>query len=109
MYVTWVSLNFKADDVSRYHPADTQTLYTVINTVPPRGKKSKNASRQAFVCKWNTNTWAIEKMKKVGDRGVTTFDIRWGTAALQYSLNGFNVCILARMEDFWPSVLRTLL
>lgn len=61
---------------NRYHPLDHRVLYTIVNTSPPRSRKSKTTSRQAFVLKWNTDTWTVEKMRKIGDRGVTCFDIR---------------------------------
>ncbi|KAF5322709.1 hypothetical protein D9619_000869 [Psilocybe cf. subviscida] len=60
---------------ARYHPLDHRVLYTIVNTSPPRSRKSKTTSRQAFVLKWNTVTWTLEKMRKIGDRGVTCFDI----------------------------------
>lgn len=60
----------------RFHPTDPKVLYTVVNTVPPRSR-TKNAPRKAFVCRWNTDTWEITKHRKVSDRSVTCFDIRW--------------------------------
>jgi len=60
---------------ARFHPLDSMILYTAINTVAPRSAKAKGTSRQAFICKWNTGTWTIEKSRKVGDRGLTCFDI----------------------------------
>ncbi|CAA7259537.1 unnamed protein product [Cyclocybe aegerita] len=61
--------------VARFHPLYEDTLYTVVNVVSPRTKKSKTVTRQAYVCKWNTNTWTVEKSRKVGDRSLTCFDI----------------------------------
>ncbi|KAF8076223.1 WD40 repeat-like protein [Lyophyllum atratum] len=60
---------------ARYHPTDSDVLYSVINTSPPRTRKTKTPPRQAFVCKWNTQTWAVDKTRKVGDRGLTCFDV----------------------------------
>ncbi|KIM46008.1 hypothetical protein M413DRAFT_425727 [Hebeloma cylindrosporum] len=60
---------------ARYHPLDERFLYTVINTTPPRSKKSKGTARHAYICKWNTDTWAVQKSRKVSDRGVTCVDL----------------------------------
>ncbi|GLB33644.1 putative WD40 repeats containing protein [Lyophyllum shimeji] len=60
---------------ARYHPTNGDVLYSVINTSPPRTRKTKTPQRQAFVCKWNTKTWMVEKTRKVGDRGLTCFDV----------------------------------
>lgn len=64
--------NFRA---ARFHPTDPKTLYTIINTVPPR-TRTKNSPRVAFVCKWDTETWEVVKLRKVGEKGATCFDIR---------------------------------
>ncbi len=61
---------------NRYHPQDETTLYTVTNTVPVRSRK-KSPSRQAFVCKWSTESWTVSKVRKVSDKGLTCFDIRY--------------------------------
>ena len=29
------------------------------------------------MCKWNTETWMVEKTRNVGDRQITCFDIRY--------------------------------
>lgn len=60
----------------RYHPLDDKIIYTVINTSPPRTRKTKAVSRQAFICKWEANSWTVEKFRKVGDKGLTCFDVR---------------------------------
>jgi prolactin regulatory element-binding protein len=62
---------------ARYHPQDPRILFSVINSVPPRTRKTKTVTRQAFICIWNTETWVVEKTKKVGDRGLTCFDVRY--------------------------------
>ncbi|KAF9469044.1 WD40-repeat-containing domain protein [Collybia nuda] len=60
---------------ARYHPSDGKFMYTVINTSSPRTRKTKTPSRQAFVCRWNTESWTVDKVRKVGDRGLTCFDV----------------------------------
>lgn len=64
--------NFRA---ARFHPTDSKTLYTVINTVPPR-VRTKHSPRVAFICKWDTEKWEVVKLRKVGEKGATCFDIR---------------------------------
>ncbi|KAG5635779.1 hypothetical protein H0H81_010139 [Sphagnurus paluster] len=49
---------------------------SVINVSPPRNRKGSSSSRQSFICKWNAKTWMTDKTRKIGDRGVTCFDIR---------------------------------
>ncbi|KAK2466360.1 hypothetical protein APHAL10511_002002 [Amanita phalloides] len=59
---------------TRFHPGQ-KCLFTVINCVSPRSKETRNPSRQSFMCRWDTDTWTLEKHRKVGDRGLTCFDI----------------------------------
>ncbi|KAJ7937203.1 WD40 repeat-like protein [Mycena leptocephala] len=59
---------------ARFHPENPEILYTISNTTPPRSRTKKPAL-QAFVCKWNTETWAVDKIRKVGDKGLTCFDV----------------------------------
>ena len=48
-----------------------------MNTVPQRSRKKASGPRQAFICKWDTETWLVVKVRKVTDRGSTCFDVRW--------------------------------
>jgi prolactin regulatory element-binding protein len=59
----------------RMHPTNPDVAFTLINTNPPRSRQKKTASRQGYAVKWNTKTWAFEKSRKIGDKGVTCFDI----------------------------------
>ncbi|KIY72947.1 WD40 repeat-like protein [Cylindrobasidium torrendii FP15055 ss-10] len=65
----------------KFHPTDNGTFYAAINTAPIRSKKSKSMPRQAFVSKWDTKTWTVEKSRKIGDRALTCFTVspngRW--------------------------------
>jgi prolactin regulatory element-binding protein len=61
----------------RHHPQDQRILFSVINSVPPRTRKTKTMTRRAYICIWNTETWDVERIKKVGDRGLTCFDVRY--------------------------------
>ncbi|KAJ7283837.1 WD40 repeat-like protein [Mycena rebaudengoi] len=49
---------------ARYHPENSEILYTISNTVPVRSRTKKATARQAFVCKWNTTTWTVDKARK---------------------------------------------
>lgn len=60
---------------AKYHPQDPDVLYTVVNTVPPR-TRTKNSARRSFICKWDTNTWKVTKLRQVSDRNLTCFDVR---------------------------------
>jgi len=60
---------------ARHHPLDEHVIYTIINVSPPRSKKSKSTTRHAYICKWNTDTWTMQKSRKVGDRGITCVDL----------------------------------
>lgn len=60
--------------VARYHPTNPRILYTAVNTIPSRSsRKGKAGARQGWVCKWNTEKWEVERVRKVGERGVTCF------------------------------------
>nr|GAT53998.1 predicted protein [Mycena chlorophos] len=56
-----------------FHPENSDVLYTVSNTIPGRSKSRKPASRQAYVCVWNTSSWKVDKVKKVADKSITCF------------------------------------
>jgi len=59
----------------RFYPLDDSILYTTVNASAPRSKKSRTPSRQSYMVKWNTKVWSVEKSRKVGDHGITSFDI----------------------------------
>jgi hypothetical protein len=65
--------NFRS---ARFHPSDPTVLYTVVNTVPPR-TRTKSSPRTAFVVRWDTEKWAPVKIRKIGDKGATCFDVRF--------------------------------
>ncbi|RDB22641.1 Guanine nucleotide-exchange factor SEC12 [Hypsizygus marmoreus] len=60
---------------ARYHPTEDKVFYTAINTSPPRTRKSKATQRVAYICKWNAESWTVEKTRKASDKGLTCFDI----------------------------------
>ncbi|KAJ7507576.1 WD40 repeat-like protein [Mycena galericulata] len=83
--------NFRA---ARYHPENSEILYTISNTIPARSRTKKAAPRQAFVCKWNTATWAVVKVKKVGDKGLTCFDVSPDGNLLAFGSSDYSVGLL---------------
>ncbi|PPQ77338.1 hypothetical protein CVT25_010920 [Psilocybe cyanescens] len=80
--------------VGRYHPQNDKVFYTVINVVPPRSRKSKSLSRQAFICKWNTTTWTLEKSRKVGDGGLTCVDLSPDGRFIGYGFSDLTIGML---------------
>ncbi|KAJ7088610.1 quinon protein alcohol dehydrogenase-like superfamily [Mycena epipterygia] len=78
----------------RYHPQNSDILYTISNTVPARSRTKKVAPLQAFVCKWNTATWALDKVRKVGDKGVTCFDVSPNGDLLAFGSSDFSIGLL---------------
>ncbi|KAF9498533.1 WD40 repeat-like protein [Pleurotus eryngii] len=101
---------------ARYHPQDETTLYTVTNTVPVRSRK-KTPSRQAFVCKWSTESWTVSKVRKVSDKGLTCFDISSNGKLLGYGSSDYSIGLLdssiltpvvtiLKAHDFPPTTLK---
>ncbi|KAF8351282.1 WD40 repeat-like protein [Amanita rubescens] len=78
---------------ARFHPTE-KYLFTVLNGVSTRSKKSKNTSRQSFICRWDTETWTVDKHRKVGDRGVTCFDISPDGRFLAFGSSDLSIGIL---------------
>jgi hypothetical protein len=68
----FTSSSFRA---ARFHPTDEGTLYTVLNTVPPR-TRARHAPYTSFVCKWDASTWAMTKARKISDKRATCFAVR---------------------------------
>lgn len=61
---------------SSFNPEREQTFYTITNIVPHRTRKGKTAPRQSYLCKWSAKTWETTKIKKIGDRVITCFQVR---------------------------------
>ena len=61
---------------ARFHPSDANVLYTVVNTIPPKSAK-KNAPKRSYICKWDVAMWKVAKYRKVSDRALTCFDVRY--------------------------------
>jgi len=102
---------------ARYHPRDRRILFSVINSVPPRTRKTRTVTRQAFICIWNTETWVVEKTKKVGDRGLTCFDVSSDGCFLGYGSSDLTIGVvdaktlspvftILKAHDFPPTTLK---
>ncbi|KAH9843963.1 WD40 repeat-like protein [Rhodofomes roseus] len=100
----------------RYHPQDEKVLYTLVNAVPPR-TRTKSSPRRAFVCRWNTEKWEVTKLRKVGDKGVTCFDVSPNGQLVAFGSSDYTVGILdaktlaplvtiLKAHDFPPTTLR---
>ncbi|KIP09202.1 hypothetical protein PHLGIDRAFT_103212 [Phlebiopsis gigantea 11061_1 CR5-6] len=101
---------------ARYHPQDPDVLYTMVNSLPPK-TRTKNAPQISFVCKWDTKTWNVTKLRKVSDRNLTCFDISPNGKFLAYGSSDLTVGILntqalaplltiLKAHEFPPTTLR---
>ncbi|KAH9938495.1 uncharacterized protein B0H18DRAFT_1205723 [Fomitopsis serialis] len=92
-----------------------------FRSVPPQDGKDKNESspRRAFVCKWDTEKWEVTKMRKVGDKGVTCFDVSPNGKLVAFGSSDYTVGILdaktlaplitiLKAHDFPPTTLRLI-
>jgi prolactin regulatory element-binding protein len=72
---------------ARFHPSYENTLYTIINTVPPR-TRAKHSPYTSFVCKWDTNSWEVAKVRKISDKRATCFTVRCDLRCSYTDTNG---------------------
>ncbi|KAK7049640.1 hypothetical protein VNI00_005671 [Paramarasmius palmivorus] len=85
---------------TKFHPVTPNILYSIVNTTQPRSRssRSKTPARQAFICKWQfdekAGSWSIEKQRKVGEKGVTTFSISPDGKFLAYGSSDLSIGIL---------------
>ncbi|KAI0053079.1 WD40 repeat-like protein [Auriscalpium vulgare] len=78
--------------VARFHPLDPRIFYTVINTTPARGVKSP--TRKAYIARWNAETWKVDRIRKIGDKGLTTFDMSDNGKWIAYGSSDCSVGLL---------------
>ncbi|KXN86365.1 Guanine nucleotide-exchange factor SEC12 [Leucoagaricus sp. SymC.cos] len=101
----------------RFHPLDDNVAYTVINTSPPRERGRKMSARQGYVSKWTTQTWTVEKQKKIGDKGLTAFDVSLDGRFLGYGSSDLSIglldpksltplCTILKAHEFPPTAVK---
>lgn len=78
---------------AKFHPQNSDILYTVINTVPPR-TRTKNSPRKAYICKWDANKWKVTKTRQVSDKGLTCFDVSANGKFVAYGTGDYTLGIL---------------
>jgi prolactin regulatory element-binding protein len=118
---------------ARFHPHTPTTLYTILNTTPPRTRKTKTTTRPAFVVKWSVSApaditdvddekdkesvWEVGKVRKVGEKGVTCFDVSPDGRFLAVGSSDYTIGILdantlgplltiLKAHEFPPTTLR---
>ncbi|KAL5530192.1 hypothetical protein ACEPAF_6449 [Sanghuangporus sanghuang] len=103
---------------ARYHPAANGVAFTVLNTTSgPRIRGSKTKPKQGYVCRWNTDSWKVVKSRKIGEKGITCFDVSANGRFLAYGSADHTIAILdattlapllsvLKAHDFPPTVLR---
>ncbi|KAI0321862.1 WD40-repeat-containing domain protein [Amylostereum chailletii] len=90
--------------VSRFHPLDEHILYTAINTIPGRG--AKGSTRKGFIARWNTQTWKVETIRKVSDKGLTAFDVSNNGRWIAY---GSSDCSVGLLDSYTLAPLLSIL
>ncbi|KZP24521.1 WD40 repeat-like protein [Athelia psychrophila] len=110
---------------TRFHPQVATTAYSIINTNPPRTRQ-KSSSKPSFVVMWNITpgskdeseaTWEISKIKKVGDKSITCFDISSDGRFLAFGSSDYTIGMLdattlaplvtiLKAHEFPPTTLR---
>ncbi|KAJ7179839.1 WD40 repeat-like protein [Mycena crocata] len=102
---------------ARYHPENKEILYTISNTVQARSRTKKSAPINAYICAWNTATWTVNKVRKIGDKGVTCFDVSANGTLLAFGSSGCSIGLLdattlaplmtiLKAHEFPPTTLR---
>ncbi|KAL5527611.1 hypothetical protein ACEPAG_6412 [Sanghuangporus baumii] len=103
---------------ARYHPSAKDVAFTVLNTTSgPRIRGSKTKPKQGYVCRWSTDSWKVVKSRKIGEKGITCFDVSANGRFLAYGSADHTIGILdattlapllsvLKAHDFPPTVLR---
>ncbi|KAI9467254.1 WD40 repeat-like protein [Lactarius psammicola] len=101
--------------VAKYHPHDSGIFYTAINTTPARGVKA--SQRKAYLVRWNTDEWKVERIRKVGVKGLTALDLSDNGKWIAYGSSDCSVGLLdaftlapllniLKSHEFPPTVLK---
>ncbi|KAG2043015.1 WD40-repeat-containing domain protein [Suillus americanus] len=88
---------------ARFHPLDHNTLFTAVNTVAPRLKKSKTGQKQAYILKWRVDlngeqnsarSISMEGSRKAGEGGLTCFDVSPNGQFLAFGSSDYSLGML---------------
>ncbi|KAG1892634.1 WD40 repeat-like protein [Suillus subluteus] len=88
---------------ARFHPSDYNTLFTAVNTVAPRMKKSKTGKKQAYILKWRVDlngeqnsarSISMEGSRKAGEGGLTCFDVSPNGKFLAFGSSDYSLGML---------------
>ncbi|KAH9062199.1 WD40 repeat-like protein [Lactarius vividus] len=90
--------------VAKYHPHDSGVFYTAINTTPARGTKA--SQRIAYLVRWNTDGWKVDRIRKVGVKGLTAFDLSDNGKWIAY---GSSDCSVGLLDAFTLAPLLSIL
>ncbi|KAH9973057.1 quinon protein alcohol dehydrogenase-like superfamily [Lactifluus volemus] len=90
--------------VAKYHPHSSRVFYSVINTTPARG--SKPSQRKAYLIRWDTDGWKVERMRKVGTKGLTVLDLSDNGKWIAY---GSSDCSVGLLDAFTLAPLLSIL
>ncbi|KAI0306941.1 WD40 repeat-like protein [Multifurca ochricompacta] len=101
--------------VAKHHPHNSRIFYTVLNTTPPRGAKA--AQRKGFLIRWNAEEWKVERIRKVGVKPLTAFDLSDNGKWIAYGSSDCSVGLLdaltlapllniLKSHEFPPTVLK---
>ncbi|EIM88128.1 WD40 repeat-like protein [Stereum hirsutum FP-91666 SS1] len=87
---------------SAFHPLEPRVFYTVLNATLPRKKGVKTAPKRAYIVKWHVNAdgWKADRVRKVGDKGVASFDISPNGKWIAFGSSDCSVGVL----DSWTLV-----
>lgn len=84
----------------RFDPKHPKSLYTIVNSAPPRQSGRNKIERKSFILRWDLGAgtiigaavaavgkddkgtageenWEVKKVRNLGKKAVTVFDVRW--------------------------------
>ena len=100
--------------MTRFHPSNPQIAYTVQNATlsTARSRGSRMTPKQGFVCRWDVEKWQLVKVRKIGERGITCFDVRCvaQNPHTEYicRFSYLTTWMAVQMASTWHMVLRTI-
>jgi len=116
----------------RFNPTNSKTMYTVINSAPPPGRSRKSkVERKSYLVRWELaatggvvgasvgveETWHARKVKNIGKRAITVFDVSDNGKLAAYGASDSSVGIvdartfaplltILKAHDFPPTALQ---